>query len=176
MKTLVLVFHPNMSESRVNKRLMLEAQKHEADGITVRDEYHCYPDGKIDVNAEQKLLEENSRIVLQFPFYWYSSPSLLKKWEDEVLLHGWAYGTGGTKLHGKQMLLAVSTGAPADDYRFSGTFGYTMDELLSPFKATSIMVGMKFLKPFILNGVMQHLPDSSLEAKSAEYVKYISQA
>ncbi|MDF7639407.1 NAD(P)H-dependent oxidoreductase [Lactobacillus sp. ESL0791] len=27
---------------------------------------------------------------MQFPFYWYSCPPLLKKWEDDVLEHGWA--------------------------------------------------------------------------------------
>ncbi|WP_396125955.1 NAD(P)H-dependent oxidoreductase [Brevibacillus laterosporus] len=25
------------------------------------------------------------------PFYWYSSPPLLKKWLDDIFTHGWAY-------------------------------------------------------------------------------------
>lgn len=29
---------------------------------------------------------------MQHPFYWYSTPALLKEWQDLVLEHGWAYG------------------------------------------------------------------------------------
>nr|WP_230544290.1 NAD(P)H-dependent oxidoreductase [Escherichia coli] len=32
---------------------------------------------------------------------WYSIPPLLKLWIDKVFSHGWAYGHGGTALHGK---------------------------------------------------------------------------
>ena len=35
-------------------------------------------------------------IVFQHPFYWYSTPAILKEWQDLVLEHGWAYGAGGT--------------------------------------------------------------------------------
>ncbi|PST49908.1 hypothetical protein COO72_00505 [Bifidobacterium callitrichos] len=44
--------------------------------------------GAVDVVAEQKLVEEHDRIVLQFPPYWYSSPAPLKEWEDKVLAYG----------------------------------------------------------------------------------------
>ena len=56
------------------------------------------------------MLEAADRVVLQFPMYWYSTPALLKQWQDDVLLYGWAYGSTGTALHGKELLLAVSVG------------------------------------------------------------------
>lgn len=97
MKTLVIVIHPNLETSVVNKTWM-NRLKQEKD-ITVHDLYGEYPNFIIDVEKEQQLLLDHERIVFQFPMYWYSSPALLKQWEDDVLTHGWAYGTGGTKLH-----------------------------------------------------------------------------
>ena len=81
----------------------------ETGDVTVVDEYAAYPDFKINVEHEQELIETHDRIVLQFPFYWYSSPALLKQWEDDVIKAGWAYG-GGRALEGKEFMLAVSTG------------------------------------------------------------------
>ena len=80
MKTLVLVFHPHLEKSQVNRKLMDIAN--ETGDVTVIDEYAEYPDFHINVEREQKLIESHDRIVLQFPFYWYSSPALLKQWED----------------------------------------------------------------------------------------------
>ncbi len=41
-----------------------------------------YPDFIINVKREQELVENHDNIIFQFPLYWYSSPSLLKKWID----------------------------------------------------------------------------------------------
>lgn len=90
MKTLVLVFHPHLEKSQVNRKLMDAAN--ETGDVTVVDEYAAYPDFRINVEHEQRLIETHDRIVLQFPFYWYSSPALLKQWEDDVIKAGWAYG------------------------------------------------------------------------------------
>jgi len=171
MKTLVLVFHPNMTASRVNRRLAEEMEKQT--DVTVHRVYEAYQDEMIDIAAEQKLLEQHDRIVLQFPFYWYSSPSLLKKWEDAVLTYGWAYGSTGDKLHGKELLIAVSTGAAKENYSPDGNFKYTVPELLRPFQATSSMIGTRFLTPYILYGVMQHLSDEELEQSARDYVAYV---
>lgn len=102
MKTVVLLFHPNFEASRINKAF----EQAIGGDYTVRHMYVLYPDNKIDVAKEQVVLTEADRIVLQFPMYWYSSPSLLKEWQDQVLLYGWAYGSSGKALHGKELLLA----------------------------------------------------------------------
>lgn len=93
MKTLVLVFHPHLEKSQVNRKLMDAAN--ETGDVTVVDEYAAYPDFKINVEHEQELIETHDRIVLQFPFYWYSSPALLKQWEDDVIKAGWPTAAGG---------------------------------------------------------------------------------
>ncbi len=170
MKTLVLVFHPDLTASRVHRRLTEEMKKQA--GVTIHHVYEAYPNEKIDVAAEQSLLEQHDRIVLQFPFYWYSGPSLLKKWEDVVLTHGWAFGSKGDKLHGKELLIAVSTGAAKENYLPDGNFKFTVSELLRPLQATSNLIGTRYLTPYILYGVMQHLSDEELEQSAKDYVAY----
>lgn len=167
MKTLVLVFHPDLTASRVNRRLMEEMQKQA--NVTVRSVYEAYPEEKIDVATEQRLLEQHDRIVLQFPFYWYSTPPLLKKWEDVVFTYGWAYGSTGDKLHGKELLITVSTGVSKEDYSPDGNFKYTVPELLRPLQATSNLIGTRYLTPYILYRVQS---DEQLEQYAKDYVAY----
>lgn len=170
MKTLVLVFHPNIQNSNVNRHLAEAANTKE--GIIVRDMYQLYPNFDIDVQEEKRQLESVDRIVLQFPMYWYSSPALLKQWEDAVLEYGWAYGSTGDKLHGKDLLIAVTPGAPSDSYVHNTNFKYTVTDLLRPFQATSNLIGTRFVKPFIVAGASS-IEDAVLDQFAKEYVEYL---
>jgi glutathione-regulated potassium-efflux system ancillary protein KefG len=152
MKTLVIAAHPTIENSVINKA-WIERLRIEEGVITVHELYAAYPDGKIDVEREQQLLLEHDRIVFQFPFYWYSSPSLLKEWQDVVLTYGWAYGTQGTNLRGKEFMLAISTGGPEAAYQAGGYNHYSMSELTKPFQAMANLTGMRFLPSFTLQGV-----------------------
>ncbi|UII55863.1 NAD(P)H-dependent oxidoreductase [Cytobacillus spongiae] len=151
MKTLVLIAHPQLSSSVVNKAWKYRLLQEEA--ITVHDLYEQYPDGKINMEREQQLLSSHDRIVFQFPFYWYSSPSILKEWQDVVLTYGWAYGSEGTKLKGKEFMLAISTGGPQAAYQAGGFNRYSMSELTKPFQAMANLTGMHFLPSYTLQGV-----------------------
>lgn len=151
MKTLVIVAHPNLANSSVNRPLIERLRKEE--DITVHELYAEYPNGRINIEWEQQLLLEHDRIVFQFPFYWYSSPSLLKEWQDVVLTYGWAYGSQGTNLHGKEFILAISTGGPTAAYQAGGYNQYSMSELTKPFQAMANLTGMRFLPTFTTQGV-----------------------
>lgn len=153
----------------VQRRLTEEMEKQE--GVTVHRVYEAYPEEKIDVATEQKLLAEHDRIVLQFPFYWYSSPSLLKQWEDDVLTYGWAFGNKGDKLHGKELLIAVTTGVDKVGYSPEGSVKYTVPELLRPFQATNNLIGTRYLTPYVMYGVV-HMSDEQLEQSAKDYVTY----
>ncbi|WP_214826091.1 NAD(P)H-dependent oxidoreductase [Exiguobacterium algae] len=170
MSTLVILAHPNLETSRVNKtwKEVLE----QLDDVTVHDLYAVYPDFNIDVEREQQLLLSHDRIVFQFPFYWYSSPAILKEWQDVVLSYGWAYGQSGTQLHGKEFLLAVSTGGPAEAYQPDGYNRFTMEELLSPFHAMANLTGMTYLPPYIEGGV-RSLSDEALQASAMRLANYV---
>ncbi len=105
------------------------------------------------MEREQELLLAHDRIVFQFPLYWYSSPALLKEWQDVVLTYGWAYGAEGTKLHGREFMLAISTGGPEEAYQAGGYNNYSLSELLKPFQATANLTGMRYLPVLKVQGV-----------------------
>ncbi|WP_308443632.1 NAD(P)H-dependent oxidoreductase [Actinomyces capricornis] len=174
MKTLVLVFHPDLSTSRVNKALAARAQALGGD-ITVRYMYELYPDFNIDVAAEQEALMEADRIVLQFPMYWLSCPPLLKKWEDDVWTYGWAYGSEGTALHGKELLLAISVGGNASAYGRDGVHVYTVHEFLRPFQGSSRVIGTKFMVPFLSMGALE-ITDEAIAQRAEDYAAVLSSA
>ncbi|WP_236042021.1 NAD(P)H-dependent oxidoreductase [Klebsiella pneumoniae] len=124
MKTTVFVTHPNINQSRVNSALAKGAAS--LTDVEVRYLYDQYPDGKIDVAAEQAALEKTDRIVLQFPMQWYSTPPLLKQWLDDVLTYGWSHGGETQALRDKQLMLAVSLGGAESAYQPDGAAGHTV--------------------------------------------------
>lgn len=164
LKILILFAHPAFQRSRVHPTLLASARSLE--GVTVHDLYEAYPDLMIDVPREQALLREHDVIVLQHPLYWYSSPAILKEWQDLVLQHGFAYGRDGTALHGKMMMSAVSAGGGEAAYRKEGVNRFTIVELLRPFEQTAALCGMRWLPPFVVHGT--HLLEPSDIAGHAE--------
>lgn len=117
MTTLVILAHPHMEESVVNKIFIDELKKENNDDIIIHDLYETYPDFNIDIKAEQKLLLKADRVVLQAPVYWYNITPLLKKWLDDVYQYGWAYGPGADKLKGKSFGLVVTAGGTEEKYK-----------------------------------------------------------
>ena len=152
MKVLVNLFHPHLERSVVN-RAWTDRLANQP-GITLRNLYALYPDGKIDVAAEQQALAEHDRLVFQHPFYWYSTPPLMKQWLDDVLTYGRAYGPGGNALAGKEWLSAISTGGPADSYQAGGYNRFSMSEFLKPLVQTASLLQTVFLPPFIFHGAV----------------------
>ncbi|MCV5371612.1 NAD(P)H-dependent oxidoreductase, partial [Escherichia coli] len=90
-KVLILFAHPSQHRSEVNTPLFKEAQKIE--GVTCVDLYGEYPRFNINIDREQQRLREHDVVIFQFPLYWYSTPAILKEWQDLVLEYGFAYGT-----------------------------------------------------------------------------------
>ena len=117
-----------------------------------RSLYAEYPDYCIDIEREQQRLREHDIIVFMFPLYWYSTPAILKEWQDLVLEYGFAYGRDGNALHGKRLVCALTAGGSEDAYRSSGYNHYTIRELLRPVEQTAILCGMTYLPPYALFG------------------------
>lgn len=163
---LVILTHPDLSRSRVNSTL--KSAIIDLPNVTIRELYKQYPDGKIDVAAEQALLKKADLVVLQFPFYWYSSPSLLKEWEDRVLTYGFAFGEKGTELKNKALMVAISTAGPKDAYQATGYNRFTLRQLLMPFEQTAHLCQMLYQPPFAVQGV-RVISDDDLTKKAHEY-------
>jgi glutathione-regulated potassium-efflux system ancillary protein KefG len=171
MNTLVIVAHPDMENSRINKILMNGLGG--MGGVTIHQIYEDYPDYKIDVKKEQNLLRKADAIVFQFPFYWYSVPPLLKKWMDDVLEYGFAYGSKGTALKGKKFFIVTSTGGPAEAYAHGGYNHFTISELLRPFEQTANLTQMAYMEPFVVHGA-RTISDDELEKRKNDYRKLIA--
>ncbi|MDH6306710.1 putative NADPH-quinone reductase [Parabacteroides sp. PF5-5] len=173
MKTLIIVTHPNLRESVVNKRWIEELNKY-PDKYQVHDLYKTYPDEKIDVEKEQQLIESFDNIVFQFPLYWFSSPPLLKKWFDEVLTYGWAYGSkSGYKVGGKKIALAISAGIDEEDYSSTGKYRYTLKELTKPFEIIFQYVKADYQFFYAFYGIEQNPSVEDIESSVDEYVNYL---
>ena len=114
MKVLIICGHPHLEQSVANAA-MLEEYKQNSD-VEIRRIGDLYPNFKINVAEEQKALLEADVIVWQFPVYWYGLPSIMKKWQEDVLAHGFAYGSGA-KLGGKKLVVSATTGSPVDAYQ-----------------------------------------------------------
>ena len=166
-RILVLFAHPVLERSRVNRRLLAVAR--EVTGVTIHDLYDVYPTLDIDAKREQRLLDDHDVIVFQHPFYWYSTPAILKEWQDLVLEHGWAYGHGGTHLRGKITLNALTTGGPASAYHREGYNRFTIRELLTPWDQTAHLCGMRFLAPFAVHAALKVVRDEDVGECRAAY-------
>jgi glutathione-regulated potassium-efflux system ancillary protein KefG len=149
-RILILFAHPRLERSQNNIILVNNIPK--IPEITFHDLYEKYSDFNIDLDYEKKLLSEHNIIVWQHPFYWYSSPPLLKQWIDIVLEFGWAYGPGGNALQGKMVFNAVTTGGQQNAYSHEGHNRFTIKELLAPFDQTANLCRMTWLPPFVVFG------------------------
>lgn len=170
MNILVIAAHPRLHQSRANLALIQELRKQ--GDFHIRDLYREYPAWHIDVEKEQRILLQYARIVFQFPFYWYSCPPLLKKWFDDVLTFGWAYGPGGENLLGKEFMLAITTGGTEASYRSGGDNSYTISEFLRPIEKTLTRCNGILLPAFVAYGV-KHASAAELTETAAKYMEFI---
>ncbi|HXV75299.1 MAG TPA: NAD(P)H-dependent oxidoreductase [Candidatus Polarisedimenticolaceae bacterium] len=169
-RLLVLFAHPALEKSRVNSRMVDAVRR--LPGVQFHDLYEAYPDFAIDVEYEQSLLAASDVVVMQHPLYWYSTPALLKEWEDLVLVHGWAYGTGGTALAGKTMFSVITTGGGEESYCAEGYNRFSLRQLLAPIEQTAILCGMDYLPPFVVHGT-HRFGEREIVRHAADYRRLI---
>ena len=169
-RVLVLYAHPVPRRSRVNRRLLAAIEGIE--GVRIHDLYAAYPDLDIDVKREQELLAEHDVLVWQHPFYWYSTPAILKEWQDLVLEFGWAYGPGGRALEGKSFLQVITTGGREEAYQPEGFNRYRITELLAPVHQTVRLCHMKPFPPFVVHGT-HRITEPEVDAHAADYRRVV---
>ena len=169
-RILVLFAHPALEKSRVQHSLLKAIAA--LPDVLINDLYENYPDFDIDVRREKKLLLAHDIIIWQHPFYWYSSPALLKQWQDLVLEHGWAYGKNGTALAGKKIFNVFTSGGSSKAYRNGGYNKYPVHEYLKPFEQTANLCAMTYWPPFWVPGV-HRMEISQIEQYSMQYRELI---
>lgn len=177
-KVVVISGHPNLESSYTNK-VVLAQLKSTFSSIDIRRLDALYPDYQIDVETEQTALLDADVVVLQFPFYWYSMPALLKKWLDDVMSFNFAYGPEGDKLKGKGFIISTTIGGPAESYDPLGYNHFTVEQLLMPIQQTAYLAGMNYQKPIFTHG-MVYIPgvyntQEGVEAKAVEHAVRLSE-
>ena len=168
----MLFAHPSLERSEVNRPLVKATSR--VDGVTLVDLYAEYPDLAIDIDLEQGRLLEHDIIVFMHPLYWYSTPAILKEWQDLVLEHGFAYGSNGTALHGKIFFSALTAGGSEAGYCAEGFDHFTIRELLRPLEQTAIICGMVYLPPFALFGARTAVDEGRVNAHVADWVHVLT--
>lgn len=114
MKNILIISgHTNTTSDSVANATILQQLEQQLPDSRIVYLDRLYPDFRIDAAAEQEKLLWADIIVLQFPVFWFSMPSLLHRWMEETFLHGFSHGNTGDKLRGKTLVLSYTTGAPA---------------------------------------------------------------
>lgn len=166
-RLLVYYAHPGHKHSHVNRHMASAAAAF--DGITFVDLYRDYPRFDIDVDLEQQRLLDHEVILFQFPLFWYSTPSIIKEWQDLVLEHGFAYGSGGDRLAGKRMMLAITAAGPEDAYSSGGYQHYALRDFLRPLEQTALLCGMRFESPYVLYSSLRAPATGAVESHVQGY-------
>ena len=163
-KVLIISGHPDLAKSHTNT-LILDKVQSALGQASLRRLDSLYPDFRIDVAAEQQALLAAEVVVLQFPFYWYSVPALMKQWIDQVFAYDFAYGARGDKLKGKSLILSFTVGGPADSYDPQGYNHFTIEQLVRPLQQTAYLAGMDYQPP-VYSHQMVYIPGvyNTLEA------------
>jgi glutathione-regulated potassium-efflux system ancillary protein KefG len=173
-RTLVVVAHPNLGESRVNATRLAEIE--DMGNVTVHDLYKAYPNFAIDVAREQQLLREHDTVILQFPLHWYNVTPLLKAWFDAVLKYGFAFTFDGSAsaLRGKKAWLAVSAGSTLDTYNAAGIARRTLEEYLAPVSQTLQFCQFDYQGLHAVYGAMFDPSDEDLVLDAKEYRRLVA--
>ena len=153
MKTLVVLAHPSIGERSLASRIITERIR-PMEGVTIKDPSKESPSFKFDIEAEHKALLAAGSIVFQFPFSWYCVPGILKEWLDQVFTYGFAYGSTGDKLKGRQFLVSTTVGGPEEAYREGGYNNYSIDDLLKPLRQTANLSGMRYNAPIVSHNMI----------------------
>lgn len=169
MKTIVIVGHPDLTSSVVNKAWVEALLPYESNDLKIHILNEAIrSDGTFDIKEEQRLLEKYDRIVLQFPLYWYMPPAIMKCWLDTVWSEGWAWGDSPHALRGKLIEGAVSCGAP--EVAFSET---SLSTYMSFIEGSANFVQARGGDFFPYYGAEHEIDSKRLTESCKDYINFI---
>lgn len=167
-KVIILLAHPNLEESRANRELVDTVK--DMDNVFV---YDLYGNDEWMFQADEwaQVLLDASALVFQFPFYWMSAPSMLKKWQEEVFTSL----SRTPSVVGKPLQVVTTTGSHLNSYRSGGKNHFTVDELLRPYQACALHSGMKWQTPIVICGMGSEDPARNLVEGAQKYKERVEE-
>lgn len=129
MRTLIIVGHPDY-ETSSSQQFLIQSVAH-LENVEIL--YLSHP--------SSVSFEQYDRYILQFPIYWYQSPSLVKEWIDTVLVDNIDF------FKSKELGLVVTLGASENHFQAGGREKFTISEMLRPFEMIANKLKMIYLPP-----------------------------
>jgi glutathione-regulated potassium-efflux system ancillary protein KefG len=167
---LVVLSHPYIQYSFTHQHLADKLSKISC--VTVRHIDQLSRTGDhYDSKTEQAIWDAADTIVLEFPMYWYHGPASLKQYLDDVLTTDWAF-EGAHKLAGKNLQVLTTTGGLESEYKPGGDHGFSITEVLTPFKATANITKMNYLPEIVIYAAKLQAEDE-LEIQLVDVVSKI---
>ena len=167
-KTLIIMSHPDVAQSTSQQFLLAAIKGEEQIQIRHLESILAERESKhFDKSIERACLQEADRIFLQFPFYWYQCPSVMKQWMDEVLTLNLSQ-----KYKKKELGIVVIVGAKKDRYTAGGSVGFGIEELLRPYQALANQLGWEYQTPFVIYQ-FQYLPETQKQQLLVNYLYYL---
>ena len=167
-KTLIIMSHPDVAQSSSQQFLLAATNGEEQVSIRHLESILAkQEDNHFDKTLERAFLQEADRIILQFPFYWYQCPSVMKQWMDEVLTLNLSQ-----KDKKKELGIVVTVGAKKDRYTAGGSVGFGIEELLRPYQALANQLGWNYQTPFVIYQ-FQYLSESKKQQLLVDYLYYL---
>ena len=108
------------------------------------------PDNLIpEIKEQQKKLLWADYIIVYAPVWWYNLPGCLKNYMDRVFTLGFAFDDSKPReqlpLHGKKIMIVITTGAPEEFYSSKGAIA-SIEGLLYNYTYTFYQVGLDVLR------------------------------
>ncbi|WP_261807049.1 NAD(P)H-dependent oxidoreductase [Lapidilactobacillus luobeiensis] len=169
MRTLILVAHPEVANSPTQQ--FLKASLPGSAELMWHDlSASVGPDGRFQREAELALVRNAERLVLQFPFYWYSAPFILKQWQEQTF-------TGEVEqyhdLAGKELVVVLSLGQAETTYQAGASERFSLSELLRPYQAFAEKLGWRYLPPLVI-GQFSYLAEAEKQQLLIQYQQLLT--
>ena len=165
---LVVSGHTDIKNSKANKTI-LESLKNNFPDAEFDSLIELYPDYKFNIETEQKKLKKADLIVLQFPMFWYNCPSIMRKWFEDTLLHGFSHGSNGTELVNKKLIVSFTTGAPLEKYKYGEPQNFEISEFLPSFIQLANLCGMKWCGYVVSGGYTFMAEDNKIKELAKQH-------
>jgi glutathione-regulated potassium-efflux system ancillary protein KefF len=154
MKTLIIVSHPTPQNSVAINALIREAQQFSDTEIRHLDQLYGANATSFDIAAEQKAHADADRIIYMYPTHWFNTTPTMKAYLNQVWAYGWAFGPGGEALKGKTFCIVTTAGASEFTYSPQGLIQSSMEDVLTPMRASALYVGMNYQPALAFYGAM----------------------
>lgn len=170
MKTLVIIAHPDLSNSG-SQTFLVETVRYwtKAD---ILDITALYKEARFTPVSEQQRLLKYDRIIFQFPLYWYQAPAILKLYIDEVFDDTALKKVFKQKIAGKELGLVVLLASKLEEFQAGGKHGRTMSEILSAYEVFARYFKLNYLSPFLVTQ-FSYMTDLELDHLMMKYAYYL---